>query len=308
MQRRNVIKTGLGALAGTFVSGAFASTKLKGTEKMMPVETLNSEPGWVKGPVEVLEIKGVRIGEGRPKVIASTTAKTPEAFIALVKDYNARPELDMIELRPDYVGDINGKDFAKLTLQVYEIAKNKPILMTFRDKTEGGGRHVSDEYYRDFYFDVLDNGKIDLLDIEQFRNADICKQIVKKCKEKGVKVVMSDHEFGWTPTEAEIIRRLQQQEALGSDILKIAVMAHNTGDALALMGATWKMRHYYSRKPMLTMAMGKWGVMSRITGEFTGSDITFCMVGGKPSAPGQIPTEEANQILNSIHKAMYPSK
>lgn len=63
-----------------------------------------------------------------------------------------------------------------------------------------------------------------------FRNADICKQIVKKAKEKGVKVVMSDHEFGWTPSEAEIIRRLLLQEQLGSDVLKIAVMAHNTGD------------------------------------------------------------------------------
>lgn len=196
----------------------------------------------------------------------------------------------------------------KLTKQVYEIVKNKPILMTFRDKTEGGGRHVSDEYYRDFYFDVLDNGKIDLIDIEMFRNADICKQIVKKAKEKGVKVVMSDHEFGWTPSEAEIIRRLLLQEQLGSDILKIAVMAHNTGDALNLMNATWKTRNYFSRKPMLTMAMGKDGVLSRMTGEFTGSDITFCMVGGKPSAPGQIPSEEAEQILNSIHKAMYPAQ
>ncbi len=307
MKRRFLMQSGISGLAAAFSGSALASTKLKGDEKMMPVDSVNREPGWEKGPVEVLEIKGVRIGEGRPKIIASTTAKTPEAFIALVKDYNNRPELDMIELRPDYIGEISGKEFAKLTKEVYEIVKNKPILMTFRDKTEGGGRHVSDEFYRDFYFDVLDNGKIDLIDIEMFRNADICKQIVAKAKQKGVKVVMSDHEFGWTPSEAEIIRRLLLQEELGSDILKIAVMAHTTGDALDLMNATWKTRHYYSRKPMLTMAMGKYGVMSRMTGEFTGSDITFCMVGGKPSAPGQIPSEEAKTILDSIHKAMYPN-
>ena len=45
---------------------------MKGNEKMMPVDTLNHEPSWDKEPVEVLEIKGVRIGEGRPKIIAST--------------------------------------------------------------------------------------------------------------------------------------------------------------------------------------------------------------------------------------------
>lgn len=113
MKRRTMIQSGIGGLAAAFSASAFASTKLKGNEKMMPVDTLNHEPGWDKEPVEVLEIKGVRIGEGRPKIIASTTAKTPEAFIALVKDYNSRPELQMIELRPDYIGEISGKEFAK---------------------------------------------------------------------------------------------------------------------------------------------------------------------------------------------------
>ncbi len=306
MQRRNLIKTCLGFFAGSVVTPVLASTKLKGDEKMRPVDSINREPGWVKGDVEVLEIKGVRIGEGTPKIMVSTMANTPESFIQNIKDYNARPEIDIIELRPDYVGEINGKDFSKLTLQAYELAPKKPILMTFRDKTEGGGRNVTDEYYRDFYFDVLDNGKIDLLDIEMFRNAEICKQIIKKCKEKGVRVVMSDHEFGWTPSEAEIVRRLLLQEELGSDILKIAVMAHNTEDALTLMSATTKIRRYYSRKPLLTMAMGKWGVLSRITGEFTGSDVTVCMVGGKPSAPGQIPSEKAKEVLQTLHTAMYP--
>lgn len=91
MKRRTMLQSGIGGLAAAFSASAFASTKLKGNEKMMPVDTLNHEPGWDKEPVEVLEIKGVRIGEGRPKIIASTTAKTPEAFIALVKDYNSRP-------------------------------------------------------------------------------------------------------------------------------------------------------------------------------------------------------------------------
>lgn len=74
MKRRTMIQSGIGGLAAAFSASAFASTKLKGNEKMMPVDTLNHEPGWDKEPVEVLEIKGVRIGEGRPKIIASTTA------------------------------------------------------------------------------------------------------------------------------------------------------------------------------------------------------------------------------------------
>ena len=59
MKRRTMIQSGIGGLAAAFSASAFASTKLKGNEKMMPVDTLNHEPGWDKEPVEVLEIKGV---------------------------------------------------------------------------------------------------------------------------------------------------------------------------------------------------------------------------------------------------------
>ena len=51
-----MIQSGIGGLAAVFSASAFASTKLKGNEKMMPVDTLNHEPGWDKEPVEVLEI------------------------------------------------------------------------------------------------------------------------------------------------------------------------------------------------------------------------------------------------------------
>ena len=60
------------------------------------------------------------------------------------------------------------------------------------------------------------------------------------------------------------------------------------------MSATAKMRHYHSARPMLTMAMGRAGVLTRITGEGFGSDMTFASVGGKASAPGQIPAEDAD--------------
>ena len=36
-----MIQSGIGGLAAAFSASAFASTKLKGNEKMMPVDTLN---------------------------------------------------------------------------------------------------------------------------------------------------------------------------------------------------------------------------------------------------------------------------
>lgn len=309
MDRRKFLQSGIAGTIGIASSNVMASTVLKPEDKLMPVDARNFRNGWSapEQPRQVVQIKKCRIGEGTPKIIASTTAKDPENFLKLMKDYASYPELDAIELRPDYLGEISGKEFASLTKEAYAIAGDKPVLMTFRDKTEGGARHVSDDWYGQFYDAVLENGMVDWIDIEQFRDIEVCRHIVKKAKSMGKVVMFSDHEFGWTPSEEEIIRRLLLQEQEGSDILKLAVMAHNTGDALRLMSATWKVRQYFSRKPMLTMAMGRWGVLTRCTGEFTGSDLSFAMVGGVPSAPGQIPYKILKEIHNGLHVAMYPN-
>lgn len=304
--RRMFLKSAAGGLVGAMVAPTMASTVLQPSDKMMPVDTRNGRNGWKTPERKYVKIKNCVIGKGTPKIIASTTAKTPEAFLRLMKDYAAMPELDAIEMRPDYIGQLDGKEFADLSREAYKIAGNKPVLMTFRDKTEGGGRHVSDDWYGQFYMDVLDKGSVDWIDIEQFRDLDVCRDIMKKAKAKKKVAMFSDHEFGWTPSEDEIIRRLLLQDAEGSDILKLAVMAHNTGDALRLMSATWKVRNYFCGKPMLTMAMGRWGVLSRACGEFTGSDLTFAMVGGIPSAPGQIPYKDVKKAMQILHDAMYP--
>lgn len=170
---------------------------------MMPVDSRNGRNGWSTPARKVVQIKNCRIGEGSPKIIASTTAKTPEAFLRIMKEYAAMPELDAIEMRPDYVGQIDGKEFADLSREAYKIAGDKPVLMTFRDKTEGGGRHVSDDWYGQFYDAVLDNGSVDWVDIEQFRDIEVCRHIVKKAKAKGKVAMFSDHEFGWTPRKTK---------------------------------------------------------------------------------------------------------
>lgn len=245
MDRRSFITglaAGTAALAHTGL--AQASTSEAFSKKTRPVDTMNRIGGWTNGSVEVIDIKGVRIGEGRPKLIAPTTSKTEADLIATVKKFADMPALNVIEVRIDYLGKIDPKDYARITRDAYAAA--------------------------------------------------------------GDKVIISDHEFNFTPDEDEIIRRLMLEEQAGADILKIAVMAHSPEDALAVMCATAKMRHYHSARPMLTMAMGRAGVLTRITGEGFGSDMTFASVGGKASAPGQIPAEDCLRVLETLHKAMNP--
>ena len=51
--------------------------------------------------------------------------------------------------------------------------------------------------------------------------------------------------------------------------------------------------------PVITMSMGKQGIVSRISGSLTGSALTFATA-GEASAPGQIPVEKMREILDII--------
>jgi len=115
----------------------------------------------------------------------------------------------------------------------------------------------------------------------------------------GVKVVMSSHDFHATPAREEIIARLLRQDAMGADVLKIAVMPHDAGDVVTLLDATWQVRQR-SSKPLLTMSMGGTGVVSRLAGETFGQALTFGMI-GTPSAPGQVEVEQLQSVLQVIH-------
>lgn len=251
MDRRSFITglaAGTAALAHTGL--AQASTSEAFSKKTRPVDTMNRIGDWTNGSVEVIDIKGVRIGEGRPKLIAPTTSKTEADLIATVKKFADMPALNVIEVRIDYLGKIDPKDYARITRDAYAAAGDKVVLVTLRNGTDGGPFIADDEWYGCVYEAVLTEGR--------------------------------------------------------ADILKIAVMAHSPEDALAVMSATAKMRHYHSARPMLTMAMGRAGVLTRITGEGFGSDMTFASVGGKASAPGQIPAEDCLRVLETLHKAMNP--
>ena len=307
MDRRSFITglaAGTAALAHTGL--AQASTSEAFSKKTRPVDTMNRIGGWTNGSVEVIDIKGVRIGEGRPKLIAPTTSKTEADLIATVKKFADMPALNVIEVRIDYLGKIDPKDYARITRDAYAAAGDKVVLVTLRNGTDGGPFIADDEWYGRVYEAVLTEGRADIVDLELFRDRAMIDRLVKLARQQGVKVIISDHEFNFTPDEDEIIRRLMLEEQAGADILKIAVMAHSPEDALAVMSATAKMRHYHSARPMLTMAMGRAGVLTRITGEGFGSDMAFASVGGKASAPGQIPAEDCLRVLETLHKAMNP--
>ena len=90
---------------------------------------------------------------------------------------------------------------------------------------------------------------------------------------------------------------------LGADIPKIATMANGAQDALKLLAATEEMSRIHSDKPLLTMAMGREGSITRLAGELFGSAITFCSLEAA-SAPGQVQVKQAIRIMDDLHEVL----
>ena len=127
------------------------------------------------------------------------------------------------------------------------------------------------------------------------------KDIIREAHRFGVKVILSNHDFNKTPIKFEIIARLIKMQSLNADIAKIAVMPSTIDDLLTLLSATHEVNSQFGEIPIVTMSMGRTGMLSRISGQIFGSAITFGAA-GQASAPGQLEAEELKEILELINR------
>lgn len=251
----------------------------------------------------VVEVRGVKIGEGIPKIIVPIVGTTKEEILAAAASFES-VRLDIVEWRVDWYQDIF--DFAKVedTMKALRAALgNTPILFTFRTSKEGGEKAISPEDYAELNIRAAQTGLIDMVDVEAFTGDEIVKKIIDGAHAAGVRVVASNHDFGKTPDKDDIVGRLRKMQDLGADIPKIAVMPRSKRDVLVLLSATEEMATDYADRPIITMSMAGTGLVSRLCGETFGSSCTFGAV-GKASAPGQMNAADLDTVLNLIHASM----
>lgn len=233
------------------------------------------------------------------KTIVPITAKTREQAIAQAKVIAANADADLAEFRIDLLNFASDrKQVIALGHELKQILGTKPLIATIRTHNEGGQLTINDADYGKTYQAYLQQPFMDMLDVEMFRDQQIVNDIVKMAHAKKVLIVMSNHDFQKTPPESEIIKRLLKQDELGADILKIAVMPQNKQDVFTLMNATLKVSQQ-SKKPLLTMSMGKLGTISRIATANMGGSFSFGMI-GEASAPGQIDVTQLKQFLKTV--------
>ncbi|WP_088825336.1 type I 3-dehydroquinate dehydratase [Listeria goaensis] len=248
--------------------------------------------------MNLVTINDVVIGEGTPKICVSLMGKTIADLkreVALINEF----DVDIIEWRADYFGKVHDLETVKWALrEIRPLIKTKPLLFTFRTKGEGGELEMKDDFYFELNRVMVRTGEVDLLDVELFHDETAVAELVSHAHASNVKVLMSSHDFEKTPPRSEILARFARMESLQADITKIAVMPENGADALVLLDAMNTLKNE-ATKPFVAISMGTLGVISRLSGGFFGSAITYGSI-GKASAPGQVPVQNLRLILDAL--------
>lgn len=247
-----------------------------------------------------VKVKNCVIGGGIPKICIPIVAGSMRELFAQTRAVNSK-NIDIVEWRGDWFDEVSDPDMVRRASRVMRGILNEiPILFTLRSKGEGGDLDISDEDYAAINRLVISERLADMIDLELLRGDDLIRQLTEEAHQAEIPVIISTHDFEKTPPVADMISRMKQAEGLGADILKIAVMPHTSADVLKLLAATNQISNE-SECPLITMSMGRLGKISRLCGEIFGSSVTFGTVGSK-SAPGQVPLDQLQAILNLLHE------
>lgn len=290
MQRREfLIKTGLAAATVPLSDVLLAATE--------PVTPTASSPS-----PTILQIKDLHIGSGAPKIISSITGQTADDVLEQAAAIGKSAQVDIAELRLDYLpAETSPNALAELVNRVIYSLQGKPLLATFRSQEEGGKRGLADADYFSLYTALIESTGVDLIDVEMMKPQAAVTSLIDLAHGKNIAVILSSHDFQATPQQSVIVERLRRQQAMGADVLKIAVMPQSPADVLTLLAASQEMYTHYADRPLLTLSMGPLGVTSRLAGQLSGSSLTFASL-GSASAPGQLKADEVRSVLGVIEQ------
>lgn len=247
-------------------------------------------------------IKNHKLGAGKPLVCVPIVEKSREKILEAARIF-AEKGVEMAEWRMDwYEGTESIENVLDVLQQLAAICKNIILLCTFRSKKQGGERELSEEAYQKLLLAIAKSGYADILDVEVFELSRP-EALIKEIQDLSGLVIASEHHFFETPETAVMEEKLLAMRTMGADIGKLAVMPGKNTDVLRLLEATAQVKEQYPEYPVITMAMGGMGVISRISGQIFGSCVTFGAV-GKTSAPGQLPFETVSGILENISESL----
>jgi 3-dehydroquinate dehydratase I len=248
--------------------------------------------------------EAVRWG-ARPLICLPLVAALPETIL----DHAGRlaaMQPDILEWRIDGYAEIdNIVSSLRLLAGIRRRIGAIPLLFTCRMSEEGGGAVVSAQHRLELLTAAIGSGNIDIVDTELANSVDFLATVRQVARTQNIPLLLSYHNFRQTPDEEVLLDILHRAVSTGADIAKVAVMPNNAADVLTLFRVTNRARQAGIGVPLVTVAMGQIGMISRIAGGIFGSEITFA-AGLEASAPGQIPIAELRQAMAPLYTFSWP--
>ena len=201
-----------------------------------------------------IEIKGVIIGEGKPKVCVPIVESHDEAILNKLKEFNEL-EVDMIELRIDFYENIHQEDALRnLFLNIAALQIQKPVILTIRTAAEGGEVEIDPKDYFNVYKLAVEANAFDIYDVELALGTNMAIELRTLIHDAGKYMLMSSHNFDRTPEVDSLMQKFRSMDSLEADIMKVAVMPEDYQDLLNLLSFTVQAKHEYAQKPIVTMS------------------------------------------------------
>lgn len=186
---------------------------------------------------------------------------------------------DMFEIRGDLVTDLD--------LLTILRARTKPLIFTARSASEGGRMKDDDPKRHLLLLEAVRRG-YDYVDVE-YRSGFF--DIMAEKAGKGL--IVSFHDMNGVPQDLETLH--DGMCKTGADVVKIAVSPRSMTDVGRLMELV--RRHEGSKTPLIAIALGPLGAITRIVGPKYGAPFVYASTGkGHEAAAGQIPAEEMDTV------------
>lgn len=234
--------------------------------------------------VRTVTLQDVVVGDGVPKVIVPLTDPDLDSLLTTTKNLLASPA-DIIEWRADTFADKSPEALREVTTLLRRTAAYRPFIFTVRTADQGGAWDIGDDAYVELIAAVCADATMDAIDVQASHPG--AAELIATAERHRMPVIGSHHDFTGTGSVSRMVARLETITRMGVQIAKLAVMPTCPADVASLLAATAHCAAYLPI-PLITMAMGELGKVSRISGEIFGSSATFA-THGPASAPGQLP-------------------
>jgi 3-dehydroquinate dehydratase-1 len=167
-----------------------------------------------------------------------------------------------------------------------------PFIVTVRHPKEGGMNRLGPEARRALYAQFLEHAA--LIDVE-LRSVESLGGVLAAARERGVKLIVSAHDFRATPSEARLCQIIRRSVAVGADICKIAARADHPKAVQSLLSLLARR----APAPLSVMAMGRFGKVSRLLFARAGSVLNYGYLAA-PNASGQWPAVQLKERLAEL--------